>query len=274
MSNRRVRSDGRRLDLTAALREAVRTIPRVWRGAWGVLVLAAAVGLLPLLVPVSGVGHWAQVVVFALILLMALGALTRIGVTEELSYARMLGLGPGGLQFGKPELRLVAAFLLCAIFMALILVVLALVLLAAFGTADLDVAVIRDRSWLSHPGLLGPPWKLALLALVTGVALAVPLLLFVRLSLFAQATLGRGHAVSLNTMGIVHGSFWPLLAGIMITELPKLVLAVVGLAGLLRGDALWMVWVVMLALVQAPLTAGLFGAAYRQLEYWTPEIRA
>ena len=76
--------------------------------------------------------------------------------------------------------------------------------------------------------------------------------------------------VSLNSMGIAYGSFWPLLAGLIITALPMAgLLAVVRTAGL-AVPVSPVILVVGLVWLQLPLTLALLGTAYRQLEYWTP----
>lgn len=173
-----------------------------------------------------------------------------------------MGLGPAGLQFGRPELRLLGAGLLCAVFLAMILSVVALVLLALFGMAELNAQAIELRQWSA----VGPVWKLALLGLVTAFALFAVVAFAVRLSLFAPATIGRGHMVSLQSMSIARGAFWPLLAGLMVTSAPKIGLVLLWGAGLLSGTAGWVVFAVVLTAFQAPLTLAFVGAAYRRLD--------
>lgn len=255
----------RRLDLQAALASTARALPRLWLGAGGALLLCAAVWLAP---PFATLPGWSEPVwVFGagLVAVIAVGGLARVSIADDLRSARTLGLGPGGLQFGWPEARLIGAGLLCLIFLAMMMVVLALVVLAIFGTAELDVAAIQARDW----NRVGPPWKLALLAAVGIGAVLVPLLLVVRLSLFVPATLGRRQMVSLNSMGIAYGSFWPLLAGLVVTAVPTVaVLALIGWATLTHRVAS-VAWIVTLVGLQLPLTLAFLGAAYRQLEYWT-----
>jgi hypothetical protein len=259
-------SHHRILRLRAALPAAFALTPRLWRGAWGAILLAVAVwaviGFSPSGLPAV---VWAPFALGATLTLA--GALSRIAVTDDLDAARRLGLGRAGLQLGLPELRLLGAALLCGVFMAMILSVVALVLLAVFGMAELNVQAIELRQW----GAVGPVWKLALLAVVTLLALYAVLVLVVRLSLFASATLGRGHMVSLNSMGIAQGSFWPLLGGLIVVGLPKIVLIVLTTAGLLHGGLAWVVWVVVLVGLETPLTLAFLGTAYRRLEYWTPQ---
>lgn len=257
----------RRLKLQAALGATLRALPRLWLGAGGALTVCAGVWLAPSFVGLSGWATAAWSLAALASSLVALGALARLSITDDMAGARALGLGPAGLQMGLPEARLLGAALLCLIFLTMIVSILALVVLAIFGTAELDVAAIQARDWAR----VGEPWKMGLLTALGIGALAIPLLLTVRLSLFAPATLGRRQMVSLNSMGIAYGSFWPLLAGLVITALPKIVLLGLIGAGVLAGQTAEIARVVVLVGLQLPLTLGFLGAAYRQLEYWTPE---
>jgi len=199
--------------------------------------------------------------------LIAIGALTRLSITTDGKQAKSLGLGPLGFQFGWPELRLVGAALLCLIFLAMIIALLGLAVLAIFGVAELDVAAIQARNWAA----VGPPWKLAILAVIGLGAVMIPLLLAVRLSLFVPATLGRRQMVSLNSMGIAYGSFWQILGGLIVTTVPAIVLAVLLSSGVVGGVAAALVAKLVLIGLQLPLTLSFLGAAYRRLEYWSPD---
>lgn len=161
--------------LGETLSAAARALPRLWRGACGAIVLAAVVwSLKPLAAGPAGL-IWAACALTSTLVLA--GALARIAITDDLAEARRLGLGPVGLQFGRPEVRLLGAGLLCAIFLAMILSVVALVLLAVFGMAELNAQAIEMRQWSA----VGPAWKLILLAVVTAFAL------------FAVIEIGRAH---------------------------------------------------------------------------------
>lgn len=254
-----------RLDLRAALAEMVRRMPDMWRGAGGVLALAAVVAIGIAVSPLTGPGRTALLIFMAVILLAAFGAVTRVGVASDLNGARRLGLGPAGFQLGRPELRLAGAVLLCALFMLIILSLLALVALALFGAAGLDAGAVRARDWAA----VGPAWKLGLLALVGLVVLGTPVLLLVRLSLFAQATVGRDRMISLGATALTNGAMLPLLAGLVVCTAPMILWILLTAAGLLSGEVALIGGVVVPAAIQAPLTAAFLGAAYRQLEHGT-----
>ena len=256
----------RRLNLQAALGATLRVVPGLWLGAAGAFLLCTAVWLVPVFRTLTGWTGPVWAIAAGMTTLVAVGGLARLSVTGSVRAARALGLGPAGLQFGRPEVRLVVSALFCLIFLAMILIVLALAVVAVAGAAGLDVAAIQARDWNS----VGAPWKLGLLAVAGAAALLILLLFVVRLSLFVPATMGRNQMVSLNSMGIAYGSYWPLLAGLIITALPMAGLVAVvrtaGLAASLRPVIL----VVGLVWLQLPLTLALLGTAYRRLEYWTP----
>ena len=256
---------GARLNLGAALAEALRRLPDMARGAGGVLVVTAGLALTCAIASLSG---WPCAVVglaTGLAGLAAFGAVTRIGVASDLADARRLGLGPQGFQLTRTEARLAGAALLCALFLTIILSLLALVALALFGAAGLDAGAVRARDWAA----VGPAWKLVLLALVGLVVLGTPVLLLVRLSLFAQATVGRGQMTSLTATTLTNGAMIPLLAGLVMCAAPMILWILLTAAGLLSGEVGLIGGVVMLAAIQAPLTAAFLGAAYRQLEHRT-----
>lgn len=256
----------RRLNLQAALGATLRAMPGLWLGAVGALLVCTAVWLVPVFGTLTGWTGPVWAIAAGLTTLVAVGGLARLSVTGNVRAARALGLGPAGLQFGWPEVRLVVSALLCLIFLAMILIVLALAVVAFVGAAGLDIAAIQARDWNS----VGAPWKLGLLAVPGAAALLILLLFVVRLSLFVPATMGRNQMVSLNSMGIAYGSYWPLLAGLIITALPMAgLLAFVRTSGLVAPISM-VILIVGLVWLQLPLTLALLGAAYRQLEYWTP----
>lgn len=252
------RADHRRLNPAAAISAAVRGLPALWRGAWAALAFLTLLMSAPVLAPMTGGAGVAYGLILALGVLTAWGALTRIALGQK------RGLGAGGVQFGAGELRIAWGLTLNLIFLAMIVVVTSLAALAVFGASGLDTQAVNARRFLEA----GPPWKLAVMALTGLIALAVPVLLFVRLSLFAPASIGRGQTVALNSMGIASGAFWPL-AGLWL-------LIAGGLAGVLWASAApgpvagRLAAAVALPWLWGPLSAGVLAAAYAQLEYWSP----
>jgi len=260
----RTHTDQRRLNVAAATLDGARAMPRIWRGAWAALAQVSVLAVAPALVTLTETAGIVHAVWLAIAIWIAWGALSRVGAARSNVTAWAEGLGPGGLQFGKVELRLLAALLLNLIFIAMILTVLVLAALVVAGMAELDVAAIQARDWSAA----GSPWRLGLVCVVGALTVWVPLIFVIRLGLFSQATVGRGHAVSLNTLGIAQGSFWPL--ALLFALIAAAVVALVALQ-VSAGVAGRIAWTVGLIWIAGPFAAGALGAAYRQLEYWTPQ---
>lgn len=245
------------LPLGVALSEAVRAMPDMMRGAGPALVLTAVLSA------ASGwLTGWAGGLVglAALVGLSGFGAVTRIGLFG-LEGARERGLGPGGFQLRRLELRLLGATLLIALFMSIILSLLGLTALALFGASGLDAAAIEARDWAR----VGPAWKLVLLGGVALIVVATPVIFLVRLSLYAQATAVWGRMASLATTGLTNGAMLPLLTGLAICAAPTLLWMVMAFAAGWGGAAAGTVGAALWVLVQTPLTAGFLGAAWHRL---------
>lgn len=258
----------RRAPLWPCLREAVAFVPKAWAGAWGALLMLAFVSAAPIL---SGqrtvsleqtidygsltalVAVWPFVFIAASTI--ASGALYRLGVFGR--DARSEGLGIGGLQFGKPELRLLGGGALVVLFLVIVAVGL-FVAVAILTTA----ASGEDVS----------PSAASAVQAINVAALLILAVLYVRLSLYAPAVVGRRRVVSLDSLALAQGAFWTLLIGIVACLLPTaLVAGGLGLAPVpdtplaafvtLNGVA------ALIVFVQAPLLTGFLSAAYKHLEY-------
>lgn len=262
----RDRADHRRLKVADAVVTALGGMPAAWTGAWGVLALLSILIAVPAVVPLEDWLGRAHAVVLGLAGLSAWTGLTRIAVGGGAGPARRLGLGAGGLQFGKAELRVAGGLALILLFLTIVGAVLGLVILAAAGAAHLDLTSLSMRHW----AILGPSWTLALPAGVAVVLLGLMTLLITRLSLFAPASVGRGQTVSLNSMGIAHDAFWPLLAVWLIVAATAAVLPLADAQGWLAWPKSRLIAAAALPWLWAPFAANLLAAAYGQLEYWTP----
>jgi hypothetical protein len=266
----RDRADQRRLNPIRAVADGLASIPLAARAAWGILAFWTLMLAAPLVVPMEGavstlhgLGLWATG-------LVAVGALLRLGVGQDMEGARALGLGAAGLQVGAAELRIVWAAVLIAIFLGLIGVVLGLMTLAVFGIAELNAAAIQARDWSA----VGPVWKQAALAIFTLGIVAVPVLLLTRLSLFAAASVARRRTVSLDSMAIATGSGWPLFGLLLVLAAGPVILGLVILKGVIPAAVAGGLTAILLPWVWAPFAAGSLCGAYRQLEYWTPDAAA
>lgn len=258
-ATKRVQQDGGPaggLRLLDTLSVGVRAMPDMARGAGPVLVLTAVMlACSSLLSDIRAGAAGAGAAVGAL---AGFGAVTRIGLWG-LDGARARGLGPGGFQLRWLELRLLGATLLITLFMSIILSLLGLTALALFGASGLDAQAIEARDWAR----VGPVWKLILLAGVGLVVLAAPVVLMVRLCLYAQATAVWGRMASLGATGVTNGAMAPLLAGLALCAALPALWAVTSLAAGWTGAM--PVAAALLIIVQTPMTAGFLGAAWRRL---------
>lgn len=76
--------------------------------------------------------------------------------------------------------------------------------------------------------------------------------------------------VSLHSIALSRGVVGPLVAGLVATAMPVLLLLMVTGAGWIGGAGAWIAWAAVLNLVQGPLTLGFLGAAFRRLEHLSP----
>lgn len=252
------RGDAPRLSLRKTLLEAVQSQAGMWKGSGPVLLVTV---LLLVLWNVS-VGSLALLMGFlaAVAGLASFGAVTRIGVFG-LERARREGLGTGGFQLRPLELRLLGAVLLICLFMSMILSLLGITALALFGAAGLDANAIGDRNWAA----VGPLWKLIMLGGVGLIVLISPLVLMVRLSLFAQATAVRGRMIALGATALTNGAILPMLAGLVGLALPAMVgFTWVG-SSKAGGDFAGLGLAIVFTVFQMPMMAGFLGEAWKRL---------
>ncbi len=263
----------RGLSLGAAIAEAVAFVPKAWVGAWGALALAVGLFAAPLWIPADRLhSPWilTGLIIVALVVgLAAEGALYRLGVSAGLAEARRRGLGIGGLQLGKPELRLVAGGLMTAGFVAMVAAAGAVVVSFLANALGVD---LRDLPRAPAANLAEADWRSGLVwAAIAGASWAA-LHLAVRLSLFKAATVARGTLVTLDAMSLAQGRFWSLLAGLVIILIPSFALAFAHHSHALTGLD-HRTWVLLhagvMAGVQAPLLIGFLCSAYKRVEYWT-----
>lgn len=252
----------RRAPLWACLREAFLFVPKAWAGAWLVLSLFALT-LGGLLVPLHYDPFTPSAPLVALWLagmlvlkVAAYGGLFRLAVFGP--QARAEGLGPGGLQLGRPELRMLGGAGLVLLFLLIVAIglLVAVVLISSAASGEDGRAVGTAAS------------------VVQGVQVAAGLILatlYVRLSLFAPATVGRRRMVSLDALGLAQGAFWTLLLGLILCLAPS-ALAIVAASELIQGEGQTAALVAglltaLLAFVQMPLLAGFLAAVYKHQEY-------
>jgi hypothetical protein len=204
-----------------------------------------------------------------LLKLMTQGALYRAAVFGK--DARKEGLGPLGLQFGAPELRLLASAVIVALFFLVVLLAIFIVFAVAFNASGLGgdepntlkafAAVVHRRE--------APAWVFAAYLFAAYVFL---IFLGIRFSLAHAATVARKKIVALNALGLASGNVFKLLCGLVLFGLPLLLgMAVVFhhvMPSLPRGLPRLLVHSGLLAFaifVILPLLAGFLSSAYKQI---------
>ncbi len=265
-----------------ALSAAVAAVPAAWGGAWLSLpLLWAAVAAWPLAFvhlppcvafPGGGAVLW-------LLKLVALGALYRTFIFGRTAAAE--GRGPGGVQFGATEVRLLFATLIIALFIAMIAVAGLFVFAIAFDFSGLADGFSNSLAgW--HAALMrrhtATEWTFIVLPAVIAVFVIFAMLKFV---LAPVATVAEKRMVTLNAMGLSSGNVGKLFVGVVVLALPFGVAGVVVMHHMPHHGMRHMAMVegavapmhlilhaVMAALavgVLLPLQTGFLASAYRQI---------
>ena len=259
--------------LGKGLSGAVAAVPAAWSGAWlSLVLLLAAVAAWPLVGLHFGTPAalgWGLVLV--LLKLVALGGLYRTFIFGRAAAAE--GRGPGGLQFGATEVRLLFASLVIALFVAMILAAGFFVLAIAFDFSGLasgynsslaawHAAVMRHRT-VTDWAFIVLPHLLALLLIFVAM----------KFVLAPVATVAGKRMVTLNALGLSSGNVGKLFIGVVLLALPFIVAfaAVMHLPAPTRmshmNTCLW-VWIATAVLsvgVLLPLQTGFLASAYRQI---------
>ena len=282
-------STRRSFSLGKALSTAVTGVPAAWGGAWlGLLLLWLAVAVWPMLflhflgAPYGKLPVLGWIAVMWLLKLVVLGALYRTFIFGRTAVAE--GRGPGGLQFGAPEVRLLFATLIIALFTAMVVIAGLFVLAIAFDFSGLANGY--------NSSLAG--WHAALVRHHTAVDwtfIVLPVLLMIflvfltmKLVLAPVATVAEKRMVTLNAMGLSAGNVGKLFLGVVILALPFAVAGGLlmhhmphhapmrpatmthGMAGRMHMHLLVHAGMAALAVgLLLPLQTGFLAAAYRQI---------
>lgn len=142
--------------------------------------------------------------------------------------------GPGGLQWGRVENRLIGLTLLFVVLFSMVSLLLLIVLVMVSIGVSLPAkapASSEVSAWLASIGPIGS----AVFGLALAAAIAVLVWLGVRLSLAQPATVARDRIQLLSSITLTGQGFWTLLGVIAGVALPMI--AVLALAALLRSPA-------------------------------------
>lgn len=255
--------------VTKALKTAVGFLPQAWVGAWLsllvllTLVIGGPMAAMVLKTPLAGP---ALVVLLVIAKLMTQGGLYRIALFGK--SAREEGLGLGGLQFGPPEWRLLAASLVVTIFFALMMTTLFVVFAIGLSFSGLthgyDTTTQAVQALIArHQGI-----DYAFIVYIIG---SILFLIFVVLKfvLLAAANIVERRLVTLNALGLTSGHVGRICLGLLVILLPfGLICVGVGQGLGHAGQAHLVVHAALMALyifLFLPLTVGFLAASYRQI---------
>ena len=267
-----------------ALSAAVAAVPAAWGGAGlSLILLWAALAGWPLIflhflhVPFGKAPVLGWAIILWLLKLVALGALYRTFIFGRQAGAE--GRGPGGLQFGAVEVRLLGATVLIALFMAVIAVAALLVFAIAFNMSGLAAGYGNSLAgW--HAALMrrhsAADWTFIILPIVMLAFLVFAGLKFV---LAPAATVAEKRMVTLNALGLSSGQAGKLFVGIVLLALPFAIVAAFlpmhgemmmhGHAALSAGFHMHLLWHALMAALTIglllPLQTGFLASAYRQI---------
>lgn len=274
-------SSRRSFSLGKALSAAVAGVPSAWGGAWlglGLLWAATAAWPLAFMHLSCCVALMGGVAVLWLLKLVALGGLYRTSIFGRTAAAE--GRGPGGLQFGATEVRLLFATVLIALFIAVVIAAGLVVFAIAF-----DLSGLANGYNTSLAG-----WHAALMRHRTPadwvfILLPVAMVIFfvfagLKFSLAPVATVAEKRMVTLNAMGLSAGNVGKLFVGLVVLALPFGIVHGLMLhfpmyndatVGIVQGAVVHMhlaAYIVTTALAVGgllPLQTGFLTSAYRQI---------
>ncbi len=265
--------------VTKALAAAAAFVPQAIGGAWLImlLMLAVTVGGHLFLIAHQTPNAWHGVIIGAafVLKLMALGALYRMALFGR--QAKAEGLGIGGLQFGRPEVRLLLANLVVFIFICLIIVILLAVFAMALSMGGYDASLAGVEAIFAHPS--GSGWIYVCYAVASWLFL---IFVGLKFTLMPAANIAERRLVTLNALGLSSGNVGKLFIGLIVIMLPfaaacfavmKAFARDIRLAHLLpHAYGAYEVHFVVHAVIQViavclvlPLSAGFLASAYSQI---------
>ena len=216
-------------------------------------------------------------VTFVIVLVMGImtsAALYRHALGPFHRSERSFALGPYGLQWAKPELRLMGALGLQAFIVLLgVLALIFVLMLISVGAVAAGMGV-GDKA--SAEALLASPGGKVMIGVILAFC-GLVVWASLRLGFSYAATIDRSKVQVFATWGMTDGIVLPLLGGLLLISLPTILL--LGGTGVIMGSAqgtaeqgIDMPGAItvgllsgIVAAVQAPLTTGFFAAAYRSV---------
>lgn len=205
--------------------------------------------------------HLALMGVEAVFGVIAQGALYRLAFQTEHSGDPEFRIGPLGLQWGKPELRLLGADLLLLFLVVLAFLFWVIILIVGLG-AGMFVSGTGGAPLPPTPAQ--ESHVLAAFAPLLLIAVAV----YVRICLYSAATVAERKVAVFSTWSLTKGYFWTILAAVVVIAIPIAALNfLAGLPGEPRAATLviQLLTCVLDAFLIRPMYCGLFAHLYAAL---------
>ncbi len=191
--------------------------------AAGVLSIILLLDIASILTPVSASPSPALLALKgleALFGVIAQGALYRLAFAKEHGGDPEFRIGPLGLQWGKPELRLLGADMLLVFLFILALLFWAIILIVTLG------AGMFVNGTAAAP--VSPTSQQASQMLLAFAPLILPtLFVYVRICLYGAATVAERKVSVFSTWRLTRGNFWPILGAVLVIAVPIGVLNIV-----------------------------------------------
>jgi len=258
--------------IVGGLGPAARLVATAWREAWAALILASvSIGAFLAATDGGPARRCAWLAVALLASLPAQGAVYRLALARP-------GIGPGGLQWGHVERRLLVVWLLTALFIFILGLLLFIVLIAsayAVASAGAGFVAAEPSTWARAVDGRG---RFALGA-VAAIGIANLLWARMRICLGPAASVARGRVQVLSAWPITRGRAWPIAAAaVLISVGPGLLLAALAFgilpaAGKSAGirDLADMAQGLVIAGLWLPLDVGLMTYFFRRLAADRPD---
>lgn len=201
--------------------------------------------------------------------IVAQGALYRLAFAGEHSGDHDFRVGPLGLQWGKPETRLLGATVLLYFLFFIALLFLAIILIVVMGAGmfvSANGAASLKSASMTSPTL--SPQQMSQLALDFLPLLLATLYVYLRICLYGAATVAERKILVFSTWRLTRGNVWPILVASFVVALPLLVLSVLAtLPGEPRTASIIIALLscVVDAFLIRPMSCGLYAHIYAAL---------
>lgn len=243
--------------------ESVRASVDFWKYSvpqtYGILGLVMLVNLAGWFMSSSPV---AAVIIATPFGIMASGALMRLAFVDEHPGDASFRLGPSGLQWSRPEWRLLGGLGLL-VFLGLLGLLALIMAIFIFGAAAVVTSGTQAvQANKPSPAAMATAQALAMVGLIVGTWVAV------RVCLYPAATVATKKIQVFSTWSLTKGQFWHIFSAMILLNLPTLVLSTLATyvpVSLGLSPVFGLALSAVNAFVELPLLNGLYAYLYRGL---------